>query len=106
VNDEERAARIQALSLKFAEAEARKAALVLEVQEFEGRLATIRAEHGNPYFYSGRAENPESGGESVAEYTGYRAHEPGLQIVRNLLDADRELRTVREQLRALEAGAG
>jgi hypothetical protein len=104
VDDEERAARIETLSAKFAEAGARKAALVREVQAVKAKLGEIRAEHGNPYFYSGRAETPENAGESVAKYTGYKSHEPGLRIVRDLLDADRELTTVREQLRALEAG--
>ena len=58
----------------------------------------FRAAFGNPYFYSGR---PENAGESIADYTGYKAHEPGLRIARGFVDVNRELSTVREQLRAL-----
>jgi len=98
VNDDERATRIEALLLRLSHAKARQTALTSEAKEFEGRLPEIRAAFGNPYFYSGR---PENAGESIADYTGYKAHEPGLRIARGFVDVNRELSTVREQLRAL-----
>jgi hypothetical protein len=102
VNDEERAARIEALLLRFSQATARKTLLISETREFEARLGEIRAEFGNPYFYSGvNPGQPEHAGESVANYTGYRAHEPGLRIALGVIETNRELSTVREQLRAL-----
>jgi hypothetical protein len=78
VNDEERAARIEALLLRFSQATARKTVLKSEAEEFEARLGEIRAAFGNPYFYSGENHGrPENADDSVAKYSGYRAHEPG-----------------------------
>jgi hypothetical protein len=102
VNDEERVARIEALLLRFSQATTRRTLLRSEAKEFAARLGEIRAAFGNPYFYSGENHGrPENADESVAKYSGYRAHEPGLRIALGLIDIDRELSTVREQLRVL-----
>jgi hypothetical protein len=98
VNDAERAARIEALLLKFSQAMTRKAALISEVKAFETKFGEIRAAFGNPYFYSGGSGRI---GESVANYTGYNAHEPGVRLVRRVIDVNRELRKLTEELRAL-----
>jgi hypothetical protein len=102
VNDDERATRIKGLLLRLSQAKARKNALKSQTKEFEARLGEIRKAHGNPYFYSGvNHDSPEHADESVANYTGDRAHEPGRRIARRLSDVNRELSTVTEQLRAL-----
>jgi hypothetical protein len=102
VNDDERATRIQGLLLRFSQATARKAALESETREFESRLGEIRAAHGNPYFYSGVDLDPlEHADDSIANYTGDKAHEPGRRIARGLLEVNLELSIVTEQLRAL-----
>ena len=106
MNDKERAARIEALLLRFSQATARKAALMSKVKEFEAKLGEIRAAFGNPYFYSGvKTARPETAGASVANYTGNKAHEPGLRIARDFMDINRKLSTLIEQLRALGATA-
>jgi hypothetical protein len=102
VNDQEHAAKIEALLLKVSRATARKAALISEIKEFEAKLGEIRAAFGNPYFYSGvKSARPETAGATVANYTGYKAHEPGLRIARDFLEINRELTALTEQLRAL-----
>ena len=100
VNDDERAARIDALVLKLSQARARRAALLLEAREFEARIDEIRAAYGNPYFYS-RMDPAQHAGESVAQYTGDKAHQPGRRIALAFIETNRELSVVREELRAL-----
>jgi hypothetical protein len=100
--DDKRAIKIDQLLRQFSDATDRKATLLAEAQEFAATIGDTRQRLGNPFFYSG--ENwgrPENADESVRNYTGYRSHEPGLQIVRGLKDADRELSVLREQLREL-----
>ena len=102
MGDEERTAKIDALLRRFSEATARKAVLMSEAQEFAARIGEVRESLGNPFFYSG--ENwgrPENAGESIVNFTDYKSHEPGLRLVRGLNDANRELNTLREQLRDL-----
>ena len=98
MNDDERAGRIAALRLRFSEATARKTALISETRAFEARLEEIRAAFGNPYFYS-RIDHgqTEHAAESVAQYTGNRAHEPGRRIALGLIETNRELSAVRER---------
>jgi hypothetical protein len=102
VGDEEQSAKIDRLLRRFSEATERRAALVSEAQEFAARIGEVRKELGNPFFYSGgNYGRPENADESIANYTGYKSHEPGLRLVRNLNEANRELNTLREQLREL-----
>jgi hypothetical protein len=102
VGEEERASRIERLLQRFSDATARKAALLSEAQEFAARIGEIREALGNPFFYSGaNYGRPENADESIAKFTGYKSHEPGLRLVRGLSDANRELSTLREQLREL-----
>ncbi len=100
MNDDERATRIDGLLLRLSQATARKTALESETREFESRLGESR--DGDPYFFSGaNQEQPENADDSAANYTGDKAHEPGRRIARGLVDVNRELSTVREQLLAL-----
>jgi hypothetical protein len=97
VTDDERSARIDALLVRLSQARARKTALISEIRDFEARLGEYRAAFGNPYFYSGT----DHVGESVAQYTGDKAHQPGRRIALAFIETNRELRTVSEELRAM-----
>lgn len=98
-DDEERKATIDRLLQKFAEATERRAALVSEAKEFAARIGDVREALGNPYFYSGgNYGRPENADESIANFTGYKSHEPGLRLAQRLNDANRELSTLREHL--------
>src|SRR5258706_2987761 len=90
---------IDRLLQRYSEATARKAALMSEMKELAGRIGEVREALGNPYFYSGvNYGRPENADESIARFTGYKSHEPALRVTRSLHDADRELRTLKEQL--------
>jgi hypothetical protein len=65
-------------------------------------IRDVRARLGNPFFYSGgKHGRPENASHTVAKYTGYRSHEPGLAILVERLAIARELKTIRAQLLAL-----
>jgi len=77
---------------------------MVEAGQFDARLGEVRAVFGNPYFFSGPNHGrPENADESLARYTGYRAHEPGLRIALGFIDIERELSIVTEKLRELGA---
>lgn len=102
MNDDERADRIESLLLRFSQATARKTVLISETKEFEARLEEIRAASGNPYFFSGGEDGrPEHAGESIAQYTGDKAHQPGRRIALGFIETNRELSAVKEELRAM-----
>jgi hypothetical protein len=102
VDEKEDAQKTERLLKRLSDAAVRKAALMSEMKELAGRIGEVREALGNPYFYSGgNYGRPENADESVARFTGYKSHEPALRLARSLHDADRELRTVREQLRDL-----
>ena len=90
---------IDRLLQRYSEATSRKAGLESEMKELAAKIGEVREALGNPYFYSGgNYGRPENADESVARFTGYKSHEPALRLARSLHDADRELRTLREQL--------
>src|SRR6267142_150027 len=92
VDDEERTARIARLLRRFAEATARKAALISEAQQFDARIGEVRKALGNPFFYSGGSSAPpENADKSIVNFTGYKSHEPGLRLIRNLKEANHEV---------------
>lgn len=97
MTDEERAIEIERLRKQLSEATERRAALVAEAVEFAARLPEIRAAFGNPFFYS----HPEHADESVANYTSNSSHEAALPTVLALTRVDRDLRTIKDQLRDL-----
>jgi hypothetical protein len=56
----------------------------------------VREALGNPYFYSGRsADDPQS----KTHFTGYKSHEPALQLIRDWQDVSRQVVAIRNQLR-------
>jgi hypothetical protein len=90
---------IDRLLQRYSEATARKAALESEMKELAAKIGEVREALGNPYFYrGGNYGRPENADESITRFTGYKSHEPALRLVRSLYNADRELRTLREQL--------
>ena len=99
---EERTVEIERLLREYSAATARKAALMSEAKEFAARIGETREKLGNPFFYSGgNYGRPENADESVANFTGYKSHEPGLRLARRLQDAERELNALRVQLQEL-----
>ena len=102
MHDDDPKATIDRLLQRFSEASARKAALVSDAKELAGRIGEVREALGNPYFYSGgNYARPENADESIAKFSGYKSHEPGLRLAYALRDADRELSMLRERLRQL-----
>ncbi|HYL17396.1 MAG TPA: hypothetical protein VEV20_01850 [Burkholderiales bacterium] len=104
MDDEQHRWQVERLREEFAEVTARKTALLDHMREFAGHIHEVRAVLGNPFFYSGENwHRPENADESVANYTGYRSAEPGLRLLQSLRRIDRELHSIHEQLRALDA---
>ena len=102
MDDRERAVEIDRLLERLSEATKRKAALVSEAENFAAMTGQIREAFGNPYFYSGgNRERPEHAEESRAHYTGSNSHDVVMPTVLAIIGVDRELHTIREQLRAL-----
>jgi hypothetical protein len=102
VGDQERTAKVEQLLLRFSEATARQAALMSEMRAFAAKIGEVRAELGNPFFYSGaRHGRPQNADKTVEKYTGYKSHEPGLTLLLGFRDVNRELTTLREQVREL-----
>jgi hypothetical protein len=107
VSDEERTAKVDRLLRSVSEATARKAALMSEMQEVAARIGEVREALGNPFFYSGANHGrPENADKSIAKYTGYKSHEPGLRLIQGLHDANLALTTLREELRELGISVG
>lgn len=102
MTDEKRSAEIDQMLARIAELRAHKTALMSEAEELAAKLGETRKTLGNPYFYSGGdRDRPENASESVANFSGYRSHEPGFRVVHGVMTADRELNTIREQLRKM-----
>ena len=76
----------------------RKAALMVDLQAHAAKIEEVRATLGNPFFYSGR---PEHDPHSESTFTGYKSHEPGLQLIRECHDASREIEAIQGRLRAV-----
>jgi len=100
VDDHERAAEIDRLLQKLSEAADQRAALLIEAKALN--IGKVRDTLGNPFFYSGEHwERPENADESIANFSGYTSHEPALRLIREIRRADREMNTIREQLKHL-----
>jgi hypothetical protein len=83
------------LLAKLSDARKREAQALLQLQAHAATIDQVRQDLGNPYFYSGRADDDL---ESKAKFTGYKSHEPGLQLYRDWQDAAREVVTIRKEL--------
>jgi hypothetical protein len=81
---------------KLADAKRREAQARQQFERHAARIGQVREALGNPYFYSGRsADDPES----KAHFTGYKSHEPALQLIRDWQDVSRQVVAIRNQLR-------
>lgn len=89
---------IERLKRSLEEARARQVTLALKTREFEANLVEHRRKLGNPFFYSGK--QPRSG-KTIAEYTGYKSHEPGLALILEAQALQREIETILDELRQL-----
>ena len=84
------------LIARLAGARKRQAEAAERLRTHGENIEQVRATLGNPYFYHGR---PAADPESEAHYTGYKSHEPGLRLYRDLQDVSREVKAIRSQLR-------
>ena len=102
MDDERRTASIDQLKQRHSVATTRRTALTSQMQDFAAHLSDVGETLGNPYFYSGENHGrPENANKSTARFSGYKSHEPGLQLLQALKAADLDLNTLREQLRGL-----
>jgi hypothetical protein len=102
VDHEERIREIARLRVRLADLQARETELEAKTIEHARSIRDVRARLGNPFFYSGgKHGRPENATKTVAKYTGYASHEPGLAILFERLAIARELKTIRAQLLAL-----
>ena len=102
MDDGERAIEVDRLLARWSEATRRRIALASEAHEFSGMVGQIRQAFGNPYFYGGpNHERSEHADESIARYSGFNSHDVVAPTVLGLIRVNRELRTIRERLRAL-----
>jgi hypothetical protein len=95
---DDRSAEIERLTRSLSDARVREATLAVKVREYEATLTERRRELGNPFFYSGKQPHP---GKTVAQYTGYKSHEPGLALVRAAQALQQEIQSILDELRAL-----
>jgi hypothetical protein len=84
------------LIARLADARTRQAEAAQRLRTHGENIEEVRATLGNPYFYRGR---PAADSESEAHYTGYKSHEPGLRLYRDLQDVSHEVEAIRNQLR-------
>lgn len=87
--------RYEALVVELAQAREREAAVRSRLQTFAANISTVRAELGNPFYYSGR---PASDPESEAHFTGYASNEAIFALVRDLRAAVRRVAAIEERL--------
>jgi hypothetical protein len=81
---------------KLADAKRREIKALQQLERHAARIEQVREALGNPYFYSGRsADDPES----KTHFTGYKSHEPALQLIRDWQDVSRQVVAIRNQLR-------
>ena len=76
--------------------------LAAKTKDFVATFGDLRRRLGNPYFYSGKG-GARHVGETVAQYSGYKSHEPGLALVQEAQALQREIATIRDRLRELGA---
>jgi hypothetical protein len=104
VDNEERIREITRLRNRLADFDGQKAALDERETEHATSLSQIRERLGNPFFYSGvRHGRPENATKTVAKYTGYKSHEPGLALLLERVALQRDIAATLDQLRALNA---
>jgi hypothetical protein len=102
VDHEERLLEIARLRRRLADLQERDTELESTALEHAKSIREVRARLGNPFFYSGgRHGRPENATQTVAKYTAYKSHEPGLAIVLERRAIIRQMKTIRDLLLAL-----
>ncbi|HEX7797843.1 MAG TPA: hypothetical protein VF456_25955 [Vicinamibacterales bacterium] len=102
MDHEGRVQEIARLQRRLADLQLRDTELQSTLVEHAKSVRAVRARLGNPFFYSGaRHGRPENATKTVAKYTGYKSHEPGLALVLEWMAINRELKTIRDRLLAL-----
>jgi hypothetical protein len=100
----ERIREIERLRSRLSDLREQKVELDTRAIEHRASIQDIRQRLGNPFFYSGaRHGRPENARYTVAKYSGYISHEPGLALLRDRIANLRETRLITEQLQALNA---
>ena len=104
MENEERIREIELLRRLLSDLRTQKAELDARLIEHRASIQDIREQLGNPFFYSGaRHGRPENAKYTVAKYSGYNSHEPGLALLLDRIANLRETRLITEQLQALNA---
>jgi hypothetical protein len=78
-------------------AQARRGALLEEINHLVAHLPETRRRFGNPFFYS----HPDEPDEGIAHYTGNRSHDIGFPTMRAWRRVERELIRLKNELRQL-----
>src|SRR5262245_35585174 len=98
MENEKRIREIEGLRSRLSDLRAQKAALDFKAIELGASIQDVRARLGNPFFYSGgRHGRPENASKTVAKYTGYNSHEPGLALFMERLALAREMKLIAGQ---------
>ena len=102
VDHEERVQEIGRLQRRLADLQGRQTELESTLVGHAKSIREVRARLGNPFFYSGgKHGRPENATQTVAKYTAYKSHEPGLALVLEWMAIHKELKTIRDRLLAL-----
>lgn len=97
MDDPDRQEEIARLQRRLDEAQAKRAALLEEINHLVARLPETKRAFGNPFFYS----HPEEPDEGIANYTGTSSHGVGFATLVTWRRAEREISSLKEQLRQL-----
>jgi len=65
------------------------------LQAHGANIEQVRADLGNPYFYTGR---PAADPESAAHFTGYNSHQPAFALWHECQETSRQIAAIRKQL--------
>jgi len=97
MDDKGRHEEIARLHRQLDDAQAKRAALLDEVIHLTAHIPEIRRAFGNPFFYS----HPEEPDEGIVNYTGTSSHGVGFSTLVAWRRAEREIGSLKEQLRQL-----
>jgi hypothetical protein len=105
VDHEDRVQEIARLQRRLVDLQGQDTELESTLREHAKSIRGARACLGNPFFYSGpRHGRPENATKTVATYTGYKSHEPGVAMLLERMAINRELKAMRDRLLALHTG--
>ena len=105
MDHEDRVQEIARLQRRLVDRQGRDTELQSTFLEHAKSIRETRARLGNPFFYSGaRHGRPENATKTVAKYTGYKSHEPGVTMLLERIAINRELKAIRDRLLVLHTG--